>query len=489
MKRTSKAKLALLFVVIILATLLFAAVAEAAAKDKIRNAWGKTKGSIAKIYNEIKPFIKSKAFWLNSILLFAALFILYNYFLGEKVGKTGGILVVMIIVMVLASFMISTKIVENDKPVYFWKMAKARTAVQFLFGPTAENTLVCAQQDRLGMLRSLVKSVTSSSEPPCCGVGSYWKKVKISKTQHKNVCKQAILRVNNSGAGLYAFLLAGIILYIIFTLLLKDKLGDKAQIIIGIMAALLAGLIANDRMTKDQILMIAGWAGFIVLGLRLHKTWGKKEGKSSFAGTMMAWALPYTGINFVLSMFGTSLWMSTIDSSQTGIGFILWDFIKGMILGAAIASLTTDVRKKLAAHKSEQKEKLQEKLIKENRGGDLFMSGLPGAGWVYDRVKLKKDMDEVSKTLGQDEAGFNYSEQIRKLNTRLMEVTSQLTDAEVGGDAEKAEALRRELDTLTRSLDRLESLKHRAYLDAERFEQRRDDHHHDGRAEDSPIYP
>ena len=230
-------KLALLLLIVILGLLVFSVCAEAA----IRDSWNKTKNSVGKVWGEVSKFIKSGKFWINALLIAMVGIVLAMIFLKDKMSDNTTKVILYILIGILA-LAISSKVVVDGKPEYIWKSPKLRDATQFLIGPTKAQPN-CAYASRWDQIKDTAGGFASGlplvgskfeKKPPCCGTGAYWKdqyeyfKGADGKQQKRvigQVCKQAILRNNDTGAGLYAFIISAILLYILFSWLFK-KIGS-----------------------------------------------------------------------------------------------------------------------------------------------------------------------------------------------------------------------------------------------------------------------
>lgn len=336
---------------------------EAKTVDSVKAWWGKT-----------KIFAFSGAFWVNFIVVYAVLFLLYTMLLSQSVGSDNTKQVMMYIVIGLIALIIATKVVAaNGAPDYIWKSNQFAKLTRFILGD---------KTDSCGSMR---------------GSGVY--------TDAKGQCRQAILMTNTNGAGLPAFLVASILFYLLFSAKASslgiDKAGDKAGKFIPLaLALLLGGLIANGGVRKSQIIILGGWAAVIFLGSTLGKSLsGDKDEK----GTMkwFGFALAYALVQIIAYMLGTSLWGADVTPTDIDTWSIMKNLGLGLIIGLVFSTLAGGggAYKAYRSAVSKERESEIEDAAKKGSMGRALGLSIPGISWLLMRKRKKKDEEEVDKDI------------------------------------------------------------------------------------------
>ncbi|MBW2965199.1 hypothetical protein KY363_07110, partial [Candidatus Woesearchaeota archaeon] len=131
---------------------------DAAAMDRVKKTWG-----------EVRHYALAPAFWVNALIIFGVLFVLYSLLLAQKMGSDSSQKVILYILIAIIAMIIATKIVAaNGVPQYMWKNTQFSKATQFLIGPTNPRNS-CG-----GGVPSQVKAILNwDPNPPCCGTGAY----------------------------------------------------------------------------------------------------------------------------------------------------------------------------------------------------------------------------------------------------------------------------------------------------------------------------
>jgi len=384
-------KIAMLLLLSFVLVAVFSVPAEAAIQDSLRSFW-----------SQISVFVKSWQFWVNSFIVFAGLFLLYTLLLSGKVGNDTGKQVMVYIIIIIAALIISSKIVDaSGVPEKIWSNERFRSFTQFLIGP-AEPLGECGTTD----MPSFWKSMTGTTpNPPCCGTGAYTKDI-----GGKPLCKQAILRTNESGAGLPAFLIASILFFLLFSSF-GDKLGFKSM---GgkagewfpiVLSVLLGALMANERITKSNVIMIGGWVAVLMIGKSLSKSLSDEKdekGTKKFLGFALAFAF----VQLIANMLGTSLFGGEVTAEDIGAPQIIKNLLVGLVIGgvyslmAGGSGIFGELRKNL---KDKQREDIK-KQVNDGKFWAPFMRSLPLIGRFF---KPKKEAAENQRRDEQIMAQIN----------------------------------------------------------------------------------
>ncbi len=368
-----------------------AVVVEAGPFDSIRTGW-----------SQIRTYILSMQFWINALILFGVLFILFTLLLKKHMGSDKTTMTVMYIIIGVAALIIATKFVVGGVPQYMWHNEGFRDTTQFLIGPSRPLSPCAAPNPPWW------RNIGSSwfSNPPCCGTGAYFK----ATADNPAACKQAILRTNTGGSGLPAFIIAGLLFFLLFNGYGKnlgfDRTGKWMPIILSL---ILAALLANERVTKNQILTIGGWITVLLIGNKLSKSMsGEKDPKGTKKG--FGFGLAYAFVSLILNMLGTSLWGGTVAAGDVGVASILWNlgigfmigFIYSFFAGGGILGKILDERKK-------KTESDITKLVQSGKIKEPFLRALP---FIGDRWAPK---DNVKKMQGNIEKLTGQLDEIKKL--------------------------------------------------------------------------
>ena len=380
-EKSTKMKIWMLVLFMALSFFASAVVVEAGPFDSLRTGW-----------TQVRTYVLSMQYWVNALILFGALFILFTLLLKKHMGSDKTTMIVMYIIIGVAALIISTKFVVGGVPQYMWHNEGFRDATQFLIGPSRPLNPCAAPNPP--WWRNVMSEYFSN--PPCCGTGAYFK----ATADNPAACKQAILRTNASGSGLPAFIIAGILFFLLFNGYGKnlgfDRTGKWMPIILSL---ILAALLANERVTKSQVLTIGGWIAVLLIGGKLSKSMsGEKDPKGTKKG--FGFGLAYAFVQLILNMLGTSLWGGTVTSGEIGVFSILSNlaigfgigFIYSFFAGGGILGKIMDARRKKA-------EKDIEKLVEDGKFWAPFMRSLPIIGSMWspkdEKKKMKKSIDTL----------------------------------------------------------------------------------------------
>jgi|GEM_PF-2854249 len=416
--------------ILLLSVILFlwsSTIVEAKALDTIKTGWSK-----------MRPFAFSGAFWVNAIVIFGALFLLYSLLLANKIGSDQTTATMMYIVIGIVAIVIATKFVAGGVPQAIWSSDTFWKFAQFLIGPKEE------LRDCGETAHSFWKSLLGiNPNPPCCGAGAYKPIIRGAE-----VCRQAILRTNENGSGLPAFILASIMFYLLF-MVYGDKLGfnkmggDASKWMPIILALMIGALLANERITKNNLIIIGGWVAVILIGSSLSKSLtGENDPKGAKKG--FGFGLAFAFVQVIANMLGTSLFGGTVAANEIGAAMIIKNIFIGMAIGfvysiakgeGVLGRVIEDFKKKKAED--------VERLLTDKKYGHAAMRMIPGLGWFWrlkdEEKKKKKTAEELSKQLnsvtklyGQalraraDPATLaRLQKQIETLQARLMEEIEQ----------------------------------------------------------------
>jgi hypothetical protein len=371
-----------------------AEVTEAAAMDSVKNLWSK-----------MKNYVLRGAFWINAIIIFGVGFLLYTLLLSNKVGSDTSTKVIMILILILVSTIIATKIVDNNGvPQYLWHNDQFRKFTQFLIGPSAADAKnACATP----VTHSLGKSILGiTPNPPCCGTGAY--------ENRGGICKQAILRTNENGSGIPALLIGFLAFYLLFSAY-GSSLGTSGSKWFPItMSIVLAAIVANSRITKNNLIMVAGWVAVLLLSNKLSKSFGGGDEKSkSKAGLGIGLAIAF--VELAANLLGGSLFGGSFAAGDIHAGRIIKIILIGFIAGYIFSNFSSIFSRITGKLSKEQKEDVQ-KHIDDGKYVDPFARDLPGAGrWWF---RPEKEAEEVAR---RDETIMNELNRIRELRNQLQQ--------------------------------------------------------------------
>lgn len=382
----NKKLLVLLIFVVLLA--LSTPVVEAGVGDNIKATWG-----------NMRVYVISGAFWINTVLVFAALFIAYNMLLKDKVGKDTFQKVIMVMIIVVIALALATKIVDdNNNPQFIWKVDNFKKATRFFLGDSTQNIPRCD-----GKEHSFPRALLSMDpNPSCCGTGAYEFSVHGSPK-----CRQGILRVNENGSGLFAFILASILFLILFSaygkeLGFKDMGGKSGEWIPRILAILLGALMANSRVTKNNLVMIGGWVLVVLIGLKLSKN---LSGDAKVSKKGFGFGLAFALVQLVANMLGTTLWGGGyVDPATINMGTIIFNILKGMCVGWGWAILTKSKSSigDILNERAKKKKKDIKEHMKKHEWWKAIRRWLPLLGNIWDindRNKKKRERADIEKDI------------------------------------------------------------------------------------------
>ncbi len=478
MKNASKKRLAIMFLVLVIGLMLLSLTAEAAFKDKARDSWAKTKNGIHKAWSHISNYVRSGAFWINAILITILAIVLLVFFLSDKLSDNSTKTLIYVLIGIIA-IVLSTHIIDNrGNPTYLWKQEQFRQATQFFIGPT--NAMgrcpvdVFLGSETLGTIVGFGRDVVGlGGEPPCCGTGAYEKFYPETNTKQ---CKQAVLRINENGAGLPALIVATIIFFVLFKWLMKDT---ERKYLLS-MAIVLAALLANERVTKNQILVIVGWVVLGIFGPKLAKLMGKvkeegdEQSSGSFAGKTFGLAIVYAGVQTALGLLGTSLWGGTVPASGFGTPTLFKHLLFGSGIGAVYALMTGDAMKDYFAKMSKAKKEEVERQIGEGNYGRALVSALPfgtKALQAYDKTKeIIKNFLGIEELEKEAEQKISLIEQIVNRRDQLNEeILKELTKPPQEWDRKKISELRRVVSELDKEIEHQARNAQRRYRELEKI--------------------
>jgi hypothetical protein len=370
-------------------------VVEAAAMDSVRSAWG-----------SMRVYVLSGPFWINALIVFAGIFLLYTLLLSSKLGGSDNTTkIMMYIVIGIIALVVATKFVDpgTGAPEYIWHNDQFRMFTRFLIGP--EQSLGACAAPEHSFWRSLLPFGLGEPNPPCCGPGAYF----MTAHGRQDVCKQAILRTNDNGVGLPAFIIATILFYLLFASQGKSLGFDSMGASGGkwfpiVLSVVLGAMMANERVAKNNILIIGGWVAFIMLGSKLSKTLGGQGGEKDEKGNKkgFGFGLAYALIQLILNMLGTSLWGGSVSAGEIGTGRILFNILIGFAIGWLYSVLTGEkgILGSIMKARREKASKDIEELTKKGKYGQALLRGLPfiGGRWAPEdkAEKMRKDVREIT---------------------------------------------------------------------------------------------
>ncbi len=411
------AKIFLMMVVSLMLISLVAAPAEAGIKDSVKTFWSKT-----------GPYVKSPAFWVNSIIIFAALFMLYTALLSSKVGSDKTQQTMVYIVIGLVAIIIATKFVGAGVPQYLWHNDNFRKTTQFLIGPSQEMG-ACAEP-----AHSFWKALFGfNPNPPCCGSGAYF--------NAKGICRQAILRTNENGSGLPALIIASILFFLLLSAYGKE-LGFQSMGANGgkwfpiILSLLLGALLANERITKNNLVIIGGWIAVILIGNSLSKSLsGDKDPKGTKKG--FGFGLAFAFVQLVASMLGTTLFGTKVNASDIGFAMIFWNLMLGLFIGYIYSILTGQgILGRVLEDRKKKAEADVKELLDKGKYLDAFLRSLPFIGEKYspkkDAEKARKDIEKITQDIEYVKNLYtitNNPATTTELDNQIAKLETKLTDA------------------------------------------------------------
>jgi hypothetical protein len=429
-------RLLLLAMLSMMLTAMAASVVEAAAMDSVRNTW-----------SSMRVYVLSGPFWVNALIVFAVLFMLSSLLFQSKMGYDNTHKVMMYIVIGIIALVIATKFVaSNGAPQYIWQNEQLRSFTQFLIGPDAAHQKGACAAPGHSLLMSLLPFGWGEPNPPCCGAGAY--EITVSNMPLP-ACKQAILRTNENGSGLPAFIIAGILFFLLFKAYSKNLGFDSAgggggkwfPIVISVV---LAALVANERVTKNHILIIGGWVALVLLGNKLSKTLGGGGKDENGSKRGFGFGLAYAFIQLVLNMLGTSLWGGEVAANEIGSSSIIWNILIGAVIGAVYSFFASGGKGIFSQWKKSLGAAGQKRLDAWNKAGRPlmgFLSSIPGIGSLF------KPPDSKTKAL------------IKKLEKSLRKLWEDYVDeiSKPSPDATKLTVLHNRLRDTAQTIEALKS--------------------------------
>lgn len=406
-EKTLQRRIWLLTLMMTLSFFASAAVVEAGPLDSLRSGWG-----------QVRTYVLSMQFWVNALIIFGVLFILFTLTLKKSMGSDKTTMTVMYVIIGIAALIIATKVVaSNGVPQYIWHNDNIRDGVQFLFGPS--RPLGPCRAPDASWLRNIWSDYVSN--PPCCGTGAYFK----SLPNNPNACKQAILRTNGNGSGLPAFIIAAILFYLLFNGYGKnlgfDRTGKWMPIALSL---ILAALLANERITKNQILVIGGWVAVLLIGNKLSKSMtGDRDPKGTKKG--FGFGLAYAFVSLILNMLGTSLWGGTVTAGEIGVASIFKNLIIGFAVGFIYSFFAGGgILGKIMDQRRKKMEKDIAKHIDDGKIWEPYLRSIPYFGAKHwspkDTVKKKKaDVETLSRQLDEVSQLYRLTADQDKRNEKL----------------------------------------------------------------------
>jgi hypothetical protein len=379
-------KVALLILLVLFMLSITASAAEASVSGSIKNTWSK-----------MRNYVKSGAFWLNVIVFFAIGFIIYSLTLGKSQSDTTQKVMMYLLIGVVA-VIIATKIVaENGAPQFIWHNNQFRRFTQFMIGPST------ALGDCEAPPHSFWRSLTGiEPNPPCCGDGAYQIMIRGDL-----VCKQALLRINNNGSGLPALIVSFLLFMLLFSAFGKNlgMDGDSGKWIKWALTIVLSALVTNQRITKNNLVIIGGWIAFILIGKKLAKSMsGDKDGKGGKAG--FGYGLAFALVQLIANMLGTSLFGGNVNAGEIGFNSIVINIFWGLLIGYAYGALFGEgILGKINEKRRKEKEADVQKLIDDGKIIKPFLRSLPIIGRFWRpkdaAAKSKKDIKKVVEELSE----------------------------------------------------------------------------------------
>ncbi|MBI4738707.1 hypothetical protein HY772_03970 [Candidatus Woesearchaeota archaeon] len=354
-------RMLILLAISIIVLLASAFVVEAAVKDSISSGWGSFKSSVgsvkgwwssAKLYMNVKMFV-------NFFVLFVLLFVLQMMFLKEysqdekqKYAIWG--------LCLIGAIIIGVQLVPQGN-MYLWEKGTVADITRFTLGkPAGEIT-----------------------QPGCDGAGAY---AKILPGNRGVACRQAILRIGETGKGLPALLITFLVLYAIFSIY-KGQLGmgeGGASKLVIILPAYLAALIANQGATKNQIIVMGGWILVIVIYARIKTSMGEKGNPG------LAMGLAFAFVQTIANLLGASLLGGLFEPVEPQ-GITIWWVVIYIGIGFGISFLySTFVGKgggifaQYFKQLNEEQQKKIDDLMKAKRPWSALKQSLPILGWFKD---------------------------------------------------------------------------------------------------------
>ncbi|MBI5398291.1 hypothetical protein HZB03_02395 [Candidatus Woesearchaeota archaeon] len=360
-RETTQRRVIILLAISIAVLLASAFVVEAQIKDSVRSGWGSVKSSIgsiggwwqsAKLYMNVKMFV-------NFFVLFALLFILQMIFLKEHAQDEKQKYAIWGLCLI-GTVIIGVQLIPQGN-LYLWEKGTVADITRFTFGkPAGEIT-----------------------QPGCEGDGAY---AKVLPGNRGVACRQAILRIGESGKGLPALIITFLVLYVIFSVY-KGQLGmgegGSSKLVI-ILPVYLAALIANQGATKNQIIVMGGWILVIVIYARIKTSMGEKGN----AG--LALGLAFAFVQIIANLLGSSLLGGLFEPVEPQ-GITIWWVVIYIGIGFGISFLyNTFIGKgggifaQYFKQLDEERQKKVDDLMKAKRPWDALKQSLPILGWFKD---------------------------------------------------------------------------------------------------------
>jgi hypothetical protein len=427
---TAKNKLLMLLLFAFVFITVSAIAVEAGPLDSLKTGW-----------SQVRVYVLSIAFWINAVIIFGVAFVLYTLLMSKMMGSDTGSKTIIYIVLGIIALVIASKVVaSNGTPQYIWHNEQFRSFSQFVIGPAAPLEGCAAPA------HSFWRSLSGiEPNPPCCGTGAYFTRI-----HNRQVCKQAILRVNENGSGLPALVISFVLFWLLFAAY-GSRLGFNNMGAGGgkwfpiALSLLLAALMTNERITKNNVIMIGGWIAVFLLGNQLSKSLSaENDQKGSKKG--FGFGLAYAFIQLMANMLGTSLWGGEVTAAEIGFASILKNVVIGICIGWIYSMLVGggniwSKRKKML---EKEQEKDIEQLINEGNTGRSLLRGLPGfiGRWFRPKKKAddkKKAIENLNKMLEELQNMVNLEEmkdepnrwRIRKINGKIDNIMDKLTEMEL----------------------------------------------------------
>jgi hypothetical protein len=146
----------------------------------------------------------------------------------------------------------------------------------------------------------------------------------------------------------------------------------------------LGALMANSRVTKNNIVMIGGWIAVIIIGSKLSKSLSG-DGKKQMKG--LGYGLAFALVQLIANMLGSSLWGGVYDPSELGIGTIFFNILIGVGFGYAWSMITSKdsfARQWLSKMNAEKKADIKA-YLDNKQWGKAIGRWFPLTGWYFKR--------------------------------------------------------------------------------------------------------
>ncbi|MBW2964183.1 hypothetical protein KY363_01875, partial [Candidatus Woesearchaeota archaeon] len=281
---------------------------------------------------------------------------------------------------------------------------------------------------------SQVKAILNwDPNPPCCGTGAY-----ETTEKGKLVCRQALLRTNENGSGLPALLVSFLAFFLLFKVF-GDKLGfgdtgsGGGKWLPIILSGVLAALMTNQRVTKNTIIMIAGWVAVVLIGTKLSKKWSEntEEGgsrRSNHTKKLFAFGLAVAAVELACNLLGGSLFGGTVAAGDISFGRILWVLVIGLPFGFVYSLLTTDGlwRRIRGKADDEWKRRVDEDFANGNYGKSIFDNRPEVRDYIAEKRRKEEEkkarlLEAMNQQLAQLTAMYNANLAARPPNQTELE--------------------------------------------------------------------